>query len=332
MNKFNAKILTTKFKWITAALLSTLLSLNTTALAQAYPNKPIQLIVGWPPGGGADIVARIMAEGLSASLNQTVTVSNRPGASGNLGAETAARSAPDGYTILLVGGNHVTNIHLYQKLGYDPMRDFEPISLLTVAPNLLVVNPSLPVRNVAEFVALARSKPNQLSYGSAGNGTTGHLAMELLKSTTKIDIVHIPYKGAAPFITDLIGSQVMLGFDGIGSTGPQIKNGRLRAIATSDSKRTALFPDVPTVAESGYPGFEVLLWQGLLAPAGTPRDVINRLNAAVQETLNRPATLKRFNELALESTGGTPEQFRAFLTNEISKWGGVIRTIGVKLD
>jgi len=330
MNKFTGKTLMTNFKWMTAALFCAVLPLN--ALAQAYPNKPITLVVGWPPGGGADIVARIMAEGLSASLNQTVTVNNRPGASGNLGAEAAARSAPDGYTILLVGGNHATNVHLYRKLAYDPMRDFEPISLLTVAPNLLAINPSLPVRNVAEFVALARSKPNQLSYGSAGNGTTGHLAMELLKTTTKIDMVHVPYKGGAPFITDLIGGQVMLGFDNVLSSGPQIKNGRLRAIATSGSKRSALFPDVPTVAESGYPGFEVLLWQGLLAPAGTPRDIINRLNAAVQETLNRPATLKRFNELALEGTGGTPEQFRSFLVNEIDKWGGVIRSIGVKLD
>ncbi|MSQ57877.1 MAG: tripartite tricarboxylate transporter substrate binding protein [Limnohabitans sp.] len=332
MNMFNDKYAIKSFTLSVVTFCCTFFAFSLSAISQVYPNKPVTLIVGWPPGGGADIVSRIMAEGLSATLNQTVTVKNLSGASGNLGAEATARSAADGYTLLLVGGNHVTNSHLYSKLNFDPTKDFEPVSLLTIAPNLLVVNPNLPVHNLAEFIALVRSKPGQLSYGSAGNGTTGHLAMELLKATAKIDILHVPYKGGGPFVTDLVGGHVMLGFDNILSSGPQINGNRIRAIATSGSQRISLFSELPTVAESGYPGFEVLLWQGLLAPAGTPKDIIARLNIAVHQALIRPETIKRFKELALEGRWSSPEDFRKFLIVENEKWGKLIKSIGVRLD
>jgi tripartite-type tricarboxylate transporter receptor subunit TctC len=288
--------------------------------------------VGWPAGGGADIVARIVSEGLSMSLEQRFNVDNRPGASGNLGAETVARAAADGYTLLVVGVNHASNKFLYSKITYDPVKDFEPISLLTGAPNLLVIHPSLAARNIQELVALARAKPGQILYGSAGNGTTGHLAMELFKSTTGIEMQHVPYKGGAQFVTDLAGGQVMVGFDNILSSGPHVQSGRMIAIGSSGSRRSPLFPNAPTVAESGYPGFEVVLWQGLLAPAGTPRDVVVRLNAAVREVLRRPEIQKRFNELAIEAFTGSPDEFKGYLANEIEKWGRVIKAVGVRLD
>ena len=300
--------------------------------ATNYPNRPVRVLVGWPAGGGADIVARIAAEGLSNSLKQQFNVENRPGASGNLGAEAAARAAPDGYTLLVVGVNHASNPFLYSKIAYDPVKDFEPISLLTGAPNLLVVHPSLPVKNIQELVALARAKPGSINYGSAGNGTTGHLAMELFKSTTKIEMQHVPYKGGAQFVTDLAGGQVMVGFDNILSSGPHVLSGRMRAIGSSSLRRSPRFPDVPTVAESGYPGFDVVLWQGLLAPAGTPRDIVDKLNAAVRESVRRPEVQKRFAELAIESYTGTPEQFKTFLAKEIDTWGRVIKAVGVRLD
>jgi tripartite-type tricarboxylate transporter receptor subunit TctC len=298
----------------------------------AYPNRPVRVVVGWPAGGGADIVARIVSEGLSMSLEQRFNVDNRPGASGNLGAETVARAAADGYTLLVVGVNHASNKFLYSKITYDPVKDFEPISLLTGAPNLLVIHPSLAARNIQELVALARAKPGQILYGSAGNGTTGHLAMELFKSTTGIEMQHVPYKGGAQFVTDLAGGQVMVGFDNILSSGPHVQSGRMIAIGSSGSRRSPLFPNAPTVAESGYPGFEVVLWQGLLAPAGTPRDVVVRLNAAVREVLRRPEIQKRFNELAIEAFTGSPDEFKGYLANEIEKWGRVIKAVGVRLD
>ena len=305
---------------------------SVSCLAQSYPSKPVRMIVPWPAGGGADIVGRALAQKLSESLNQKFIVDNRPGASGNLGVELGARSAADGYTVIIVGANHATNIHLYSKLAYDPVKDFEPISLLTAAPNILVVHPSLPVRNVQELFALARAKPGQISYGSAGNGTTGHLAMELLKSSAKIDMKHVPYKGGSQFMHDLMGGHVSLGFENVLSSAPHIKAGRLRAIATTSARRTPTMPDVPTVAESGLPGFEVVLWQGLLAPAGTPRETIERLHAAVVESLQKPDLRERFGQLNVEAIGSTPAQFGTFIRSEIDKWAKVVRESGSRLD
>ena len=301
-------------------------------LAQSYPAKPVRVIVPWPAGGGADIVARAVTQKLTEHFSQPFVVENRPGASGSVGTEVAAKQAPDGYTLLLIGANHATNSHLYAKLGFDPIRDFEAISLLTEAHNLLVLHPSVNARNVAELIALARARPGQISYGSAGNGTTGHLAMELLKLNAKIDMVHIPYKGGAPFVNDLLGGQVSLGFENVLSSSPHVATGKLRAIATSGRQRSRALPEVPTVAESGLPGFEVVLWQGLLAPAGTPRPIIDRLHEGVATGMNKPDLRERFAQLNVEPVGGTPAQFATYLQSEFDKWGKVIRTAGIGLN
>ena len=259
-------------------------------------------------------------------------IENRPGASGNLGTEVASKATPDGYTLLLIGANHATNMHLYSKLGFDPIKDFEPISLLTAAHNLLVAHPSLDVRSMSDVIAIARARPGQISYGSAGNGTTGHLAMELLKLSAKLDMAHIPYKGGAPFINDLLGGQVSLGFENVLSAAPHVATGKLRAIATSGSQRSRALPEVPTVAESGLPGFEVVLWQGLLAPAGTPRAIIDRLHGGVVASMAKPDLRERFAQLNVEPVGGTPAQFATYLQAEVDKWGKVIRASAIQLN
>ncbi len=319
---------------IVASLVVCCATLMTAApcLAQGYPVKPVRVIVPWPAGGGADIVARAVTQKLSEHFSQPFVVENRPGASGSVGTEVAAKQAPDGYTLLLIGANHATNSHLYAKLGFDPIRDFEAISLLTEAHNLLVLHPSVNARNVAELIALARARPGQISYGSAGNGTTGHLAMELLKLTAKIDMVHIPYKGGAPFVNDLLGGQVSLGFENVLSSSPHVATGKLRAIATSGRQRSRALPEVPTVAESGLPGFEVVLWQGLLAPAGTPRPIIDRLHEGVAAGMTKPDLRERFAQLNVEPVGGTPAQFATYLQSEFDKWGKVIRAAGISLN
>jgi len=299
---------------------------------QSYPAKPVRVIVPWPAGGGADIVGRAVAQKLAESLRQQFVVDNRPGASGNVGSEVASKSPADGYTLLVIGANHATNTHLYSRLGFDPVKDFEPIALLTGAPNILVTHPSLPVRNVKEVMALARARPGQLSYGSAGNGTTGHLAMEMLRINAGIEMTHIPYRGGSQFLTDLVGGQVSLGFENVLSSAPHIQSGRLRAVASTGSRRSPALPDVPTVAESGLPGFEVVLWQGLLAPAGTPRTIIDQLHAATVASLQKPDLRERFAQLNVEAIGSTPAQFATYLRSEIDKWGKVIRATGTKLD
>ena len=305
---------------------------SAAAFAQTYPAKPVRVIVPWPAGGGADIVGRAMAQKFTEHFNQQFIVDNRPGASGNVGVEVGARTPPDGYTLIVVGANHTTNVHLYSKIGYDPIKDFEPISLLTGAPNILVAHPSLPVKSVKDLVALARAKPGQISYGSAGNGTTGHLAMELLKTSAKIDMLHVPYKGGAPFMNDLVGGHVLVGFENVLSSSPHIKAGRLRAIASSTLKRTPSMPEVPTVAESGLPGFDVVLWQGLLAPAGVPRPIIDQLHRAVVVSLQKPDLRERFAQLNVEAIGNTPAEFATFLRRELDKWGNVVRASGSRVD
>lgn len=300
--------------------------------AQSYPMRPVRVIVPWPPGGGADIVGRALAQKLGEHFGQQFIVDNRPGASGNIGVELAARSPADGYTLVVVGGNHATNVSLYRRIGYDPVKDFEPISLLTSVPNLLEVHPSMPVRTVRELIDLARAKPGQITYGSAGNGTTGHLAMELLMSTAKIEMMHIPYKGSNVFLSDLIGGQISAGFDNVLSSAPHVRAGRLRGIATSGARRALSMPELPTVAESGFPGFEVPLWQGILAPVGVPREIIERLHAGVVASIQKPDLQERFRQVGGEAIGGTPEEFRTFIRREIDKWGKVIRESGIRLD
>jgi len=321
-----------KRNWSKAVIGAALLAAGASTGAQTgapYPNKPVRVLVGWPAGGGADIVARIVADGLSSSLEQRFTVDNRPGASGNLGAELAARAAPDGYTLLVVGVNHASNPFLYSKSAYDPVKDFEPVSLLTGAPNLLVVHPSLPVKSIQELVAYARSRPGQILYGSAGNGTTGHLAMELFKSTTGIDMQHVPYKGSGQAISDLIGGHIKVMISGMSSTLAHVRSGKLVGIAVTSAKRSPSAPELPTIGET-YPGIEGSAWYGVLAPAGTPKPVIARLNADIHKSLQDPAVVKRLEGVGFEITYGTPEQFSAYIKSEIKKWAKVVKASGAK--
>lgn len=301
-------------------------------MAQKFPDKPVRMIVPFAAGGGADIVARVIAQAASESLGQQVIVENRPGASGNIGAADVARSKPDGYTLLFTGPNHSTNISLYHNLSYDPVKDFAPVSLLTIAPYILVANPATPIHSVKELIALARAKPGQIAYGSAGNGTAGHLAMELLKSTANIDMLHVPYKGSAPMLNDLIGGRVSVAFDNVLSSSAFIKSGALRAIATSGSRRAPSLPNIPTVAESGLPGFNVTVWQGVLAPAGTPRDVIDLLNSKFVAALRTPEVTARLASMNVEMAGSTPEEFSVFLKQDIAKWAKVIKASGARAD
>ncbi len=312
-----------------------LISVLATSLAfaqSAYPNRSIRLIVPFAAGGGADIIGRVVAQKLTEAFGQQVIVDNRAGAAGNIGAELAAKSAPDGYTLLLVGPNHTTNISLFSKLNYDPVKDFEPVTLVTAAPYVLLVHPSLPARDLKTLISLARSKPGQLIYGSAGNGTAGHLAMESIKTQAKIDMLHVPYKGSPPLQSDLIGGQVAAGFDNVLSSAPHVKAGRLRALAVSGVKRSPALPDVPTIAQSGLPGFDVTVWQGVLAPAATPREIVARLHTEILGALQKPDVQSRMAALGVDIVGGPPAEFAAFIKRDIEKWALVIKAAGARVD
>ena len=306
---------------------------NSYAFAQgAYPNRSIRLIVPFAAGGGADITGRVVAQKLTEAFGQQIVVDNRAGAASNIGTELVAKSAPDGYTLLLVGPNHTTNISLFAKLNYDPVKDFEPVSLVTAAPYVLLAHPSLPARNLKELIALARSKPGQLTYGSAGNGTAGHLAMESIKTQAKIDMLHVPYKGSPPLQSDLVGGQVVAGFDNVLSSVPHVNSGRLRAVAVSGGKRSPALPEVPTVAESALPGFDVTVWQGILAPAGTPREIVARLHAEITGALQKPDVQSRMAGLGVDIIGNSPAEFAAFIKRDIEKWAVVIKASGARID
>ena len=303
------------------------------AFAQsAYPNRTLRLIVPFAAGGGADITGRVVAQKLTEAFGQQVLVDNRAGAAGNIGTELAAKSAPDGYTLLLVGPNHTTNVSLFTKLNYDPVRDFDPVTLLTAAPYVLLVHPSLPAPDLKALIALARSKPGQLTYGSAGNGTAGHLAMESIKTQAKIDMLHVPYKGSPPLQSDLIGGQVVAGFDNVLSSVAHVKAGRLRALAVSSAKRSPALPDVPTVAQAALPGFDVTVWQGLLAPAGTPREIVARLHTEIISALQKSDVQSRMAALGVDIVGNSPAEFAAFIRRDIEKWALVIKAAGARID
>ena len=297
-----------------------------------WPSKPITYVVPFPAGGTTDILARLIGQKLGPALGTTVIIDNRPGAGGNIGSEMVSRAAPDGYTIM--GGtisSHSINASLY-KLSYDPLKSFAPITLIGTNANVLVVNPSSPFKSVKELVAAARAKPGSLSFASAGNGTSQHLSAELFKTMTGIDMVHIPYKGSAPAIQDVIGGQVPLMFDTTVVAGPFIQSGKVRALAVTSAKRVASMPDVPTMAEAGVPGYEVVSWQAMFAPAGTPPAIVQRLQAEVAAILKQPDVQERLAKLGVEPSGMPPQQLAEFQAAEIAKWAKVVKAANVKVD
>ena len=308
-----------------------LLALAAPAGAQtAYPQKPIRMVVPFPPGGGTDILARLFGQKMSETLGQQVIIDNRGGAGGTIGTDIAAKAPPDGYTLILVSGSHAINPGLYPKLPYDSVNDFAPITQLATSPGILVVNPSLPVKSVKDLIALARAKPGQINYASAGSGTPPHLAGELFKVMAKIDMVHVPYKGNAPAFTDVIGGQVSLIFPTMPSAMPFIKSGRLRPIAVTSAKRSPAAPDIPTIAESGLPGYEATSWYGILAPARTPREIVARLHEVLVSIIGSPDMKDKLAAQGLDPVGNTPQQFAAVIKSEIAKWAKVVKASGAK--
>ena len=301
--------------------------------AQSYPVKPIRLIVPYPPGGATDIFGRILGARLGELLGQQVVPEQRAGAAGVLGAEAAARAAPDGYT-LVVGqaSNLAINQHLMSKLPYDPVKDFAPITLIATSPNLLVVHPSLPARSVNDLVALAKARPGSINYASAGNGSPGHLAAEYFKKLAKVDIVHIPYKGATPALTDVIAGQASLYFTSPIAAQPYVQSGRLRQLAVTSAQRFPPLPDVPTVAESGLRDYEIVSWWGLLAPAGVPREIIARVHAEAVKALNTAEMKERLAGQGAMVVTNTPEQFAAYIKSEIANWGRIVAVSGARMD
>jgi len=313
-----------------ASLLAALIANPASALAaEKYPARPIRLVAPFAPGGGTDISARILAEGLTQAYHQTVVVDNRPGAGSVLGCEIVARSAPDGYTLLLGNISMAFNAALYKKLPFDTLRDFIPISLVTDQPNILVAHPSLPPKSLKEFIALSRSQPGKLTYGSGGVGSGAHLAMELLTLTLKIELVHVPYKGVGPGLTALLGNQISVLLSTFASALPHVKAERLRAFGVTSAKRASTLPEVPTIAEAGVPGYEYSTWYGLLAPARTPRAINDKLNQATVGVLNSPKTREQYVSQGLTPTPSTPAEFSAYLRSETAKWTKVIKTANI---
>jgi tripartite-type tricarboxylate transporter receptor subunit TctC len=304
------------------------------ALAQPWPAKPIRLVVPFAPGGSSEIIARSLAAQLSTSLGQQVYVDNKPGGAGNVAMEEVKRAPADGYTMILghVGVLAVNPALFGRTLPYDPVKDFIPVSLVATVPNVIAVNPDLPVTTLADLVRKAKAEPGKLNYGSAGNGSAGHLAMEYFKAQAKVDIVHVPYKGTGPMLADLMGGQTQMTFNGVPPIIGQIKGGKLRPIAVGSAKRVPSMPDVPTIAESGYPGFETSQWYGILLPAGTPAPIVERLHREIVAALAKPETTRRIVEDGGVAVGNTPAEFVALIAREEKRWGEVVRSAGVKPD
>jgi tripartite-type tricarboxylate transporter receptor subunit TctC len=304
------------------------------AAAQNYPARPIRLVVPYPAGGPLDIMARAIGQKLTEAWKQPVVVDNRAGAGGNIGADLVAKSAPDGYTLLMGAvATHAINPSLYSKIPYDPVRDFAPVALVAQVPNILVVNPAVPAKTVQELIELARAKPGSLNFGSGSTGSTGHLAGELFKTMAGVQMVHIPYKGAAPAMADLLAGQVQLMFDNLASSLPNVKAGKLRALAVTTRARSPAVPELPTIAESGLPGFDLSTWFGVLVPAGTPAEIVARLNAEIVRALNTNDMRERLQKMGAEPlAGNTPEHFAAFIRSEAAKYAKVVKASGAKVD
>jgi tripartite-type tricarboxylate transporter receptor subunit TctC len=312
-------------------LLSTLAA-TSCVLAQAWPTKPVTLMVPFAPGGTTDIVARPFAQALSQELGQPVVVENRAGAGGTLAAGVAAHATPDGYTLFVATVAHTMATSLYKQLPYDFEKDFVPITILATVPNILVVNPSVPAKSVRELIDYAKANPGKLAYGSAGNGSTEHLSAELFKSMAGVDMVHIPYKGGAPMMADLIGGQIQLAIETSGSAAPHIKAGKVRALAVTTSARSPAFPEVPTLAESGLKGYDVTTWYAILAPRGTPQEITAKLYNASVKILGTPDMKQRLEQFGGEPGGLTPEQFAAFIKSETAKWAKVVKESKATVD
>ncbi|HSQ05224.1 MAG TPA: tripartite tricarboxylate transporter substrate binding protein [Burkholderiales bacterium] len=315
--------------WVFVALLVVVPAGN--APAQSYPDRPVRLIVGFPPGGAADILGRIAAQHLTDALGQQVVVDNRGGAGGLIATELAAKGSPDGYTLLFTSIPHVINPHLYRKVTYDAVRDFTPVVLFVTVPLMLAVNPALPVKSVKELIAYAKARPGQVNYASGGSGASSHLAMELFKTMAGIELNHIPYKGTGPLITDLIAGQVSITIASAVPLIPQVKAGRLRGLATTGAKRSAAFPDVPTIGET-VPGYEVTNWFGILAPAGTPRAIALQLNGALNKALQRPDVKDLLIARGADPGGGTPDDFGKIIKADFAKWAKVVKASGARVD
>ena len=305
----------------------------TTAPTADYPARPITLVVAFTPGGASDVLARILGRKLEQILGQPFVIDNRPGAGGNVAAEAVAHGTPDGHT-LLAGNNAIlaTNAALYKKINFDPEADFAPIGLIGSQANILVVNPALPVKSMAELIALAKASPGKLNFASSGHGLAAHLAGELFKAEAKIDIVHVPYKGAAPALQDVIAGHVQMMFATASSVVPHIQDGKVRPLAVATLKRTAVLPDIPTIDELGIRNFDATTWHGLVAPARTPKEVISALNRALAATLADPGVRKSLGDLGVDIIGGSPEDFAAYIKSEIPKWTAIIKASGAKLD
>ena len=309
------------------------LGLALPAQAEEWPSKPIRWVVPFPPGGAMDAIARALGEKASKTLGPPIVIENKPGAGGNIGADFVAKSAPDGHTLMITSVGMATNKFLYAKLNYDPVKDFAPVSLLAVVPNVLVTNATQPnVKTVADVVANAKAQPGRLTYASAGNGTSIHLAGEVFTALAKVDMQHIPYKGSGPAVTDLLGGQVNYMFDSITSAKPHILSGKLRAIGLTTAKRSSALPNVPTLAEAGLPGYEVSPWFAAFVPAGTPKPIIAKLNAALLGAMHQPDTVAKFATIGAEPVGSTPEEMAAHLTREIDRWGKLIAEKNIKAD
>jgi len=319
-----------KFRPLRALLLATSIVTAASVGAQGYPNKPIKFVVPYPPGGGTDVVARIVNEPLATELGQPIIIDNRGGAAGNLGTDIVAKSAADGYTILFTLSSHTINPKLYEKLPFDVERDFVPVSLVALIPQILVANPSVPITSVGELIAYAKANPGKLNYASVGIGSPAHIAGELLKLKTGIDMVHVPYKGGGPAVTDTIGGQVQLAFVSLPAALQHVKSGRLRAIAVTSAKRSASAPDVPTIAESGVPDYAVESWYGALAPAKTSPAIVARLNAAFVKVLDNAQVKERLFAQGAEAAPSTPAEFDRVIKDELAKWDVVIKSAKIK--
>lgn len=305
------------------------------AFGQTYPSKPIRMVVTFPPGGTVDILGRIIGAELQKSWGQNVIIDNRPGAGGNIGADNIAKSQPDGYSLLIgSNGTHAINPALYAKMPYDSIKDFSPVTLVASSPNIFTTHPSLPAKTVQEFVALAKANPGKIVYGSGGIGTSQHLSVELFRSQAKINLVHVPYKGATPLVSALLSGELVMSCQSVPASGTPdyVKSGRLRGLAVTSAKRSSILPQVPTLMESGFPTFDVSAWWGILAPAGTPVDIVNKLNKEIIRILNLPDVRKRLSDQGLNIMTSTPVEYQDYIKSEMALWAPVVKSSGARVD